>query len=57
MIEFYCPDFYFGIQWYDYLFTLYEQHPEIFNDNIKISKIYGNFPGAIWNSGNIIVAP
>lgn len=56
MYNFYLPNF-FGenplkLNWL--FIKLIEDHPEYFYDNIKISALYGNFPGVIWNGGRFI---
>lgn len=36
---------------YQILFDLKERKPEYFYENVNISKIFGAFPGMIWNGG------
>ena len=36
------------------IINLLKNNPEYFYDDVKISAIYGTFPGAIWNGGRII---
>ena len=54
MKNFYCPDFYNGIEIYDIFYYLMGESPFIFNDNIKIKAIFGSFPSMIWNGGSLI---
>lgn len=56
MINFYLPNFanrdFYALNLY-FIESL-RDHPEWFYDNIKISALYGTFPGVIWNGGRVV---
>ena len=52
-MNFYLPDFYNKFQLNYTIITLFQSHPEYFNENINIGAIYGSFPGMIWNGGRL----
>lgn len=49
-IEFSIPDFYYLFDLNMNLLALMRNTPELFRDNVKITSIYGTFPGCMWNS-------
>lgn len=53
MINYYCPGFVEAQPIYSVLFNLYKQAPQCFYENVKIKKIFGNFPNMIWNGGTV----
>lgn len=55
MINYYCPGFMEAQPIYNVLFNLRKQAPECFYENVKIKKIFGNFPNMIWNGGTVWV--
>lgn len=52
MINYYCPGFAESQPAYQVLFCLRDEYPECFYPNVRIAKIYGNFPNMIWNGGS-----
>lgn len=54
IIQYHCPDFYFGQYIYGELIELNTNHPEYFYDDIRINCVFGAFPGMIWNGGGVI---
>lgn len=52
MINYYLPGFLESQRIYRALFWLRDEWPECFYDNVNIKKIYGCFPGMIWNGGS-----
>lgn len=52
MINYYLPGFYETQRAYRTLFWLRDNWNECFYDNVNIKKIYGCFPGMIWNGGS-----
>lgn len=54
IIKFHLPDFYHLADLNIYTVLLLDSNKEIFNDNIKISSVYGTFPNAIWNGGRLM---
>ena len=55
MINFFLPEFYGNFKLITKLHDLMQTRPELFYDNIKISAVYGCFPGNIWNGGRVIL--
>lgn len=53
-INFHCPEFNFGILFYEQLIDLENRHPEYFNPEARIGTIFGSFPNMIWNGGGIL---
>ena len=53
LIQYHCPEFYFGKTLYEALIDLEINHPEYFYENVKIKSIFGGFPNMIWNGGGI----
>lgn len=49
-IEFSIPDFYYLFDLNMNLLALMRNNPELFRDNVKITSVYGTFPGCMWNS-------
>ena len=49
-IEFSIPDFYYLYDLNMNLLALMRFNPELFYENVKITSIYGTFPGCMWNS-------
>lgn len=54
-ILFICPDFWANPEIYFRLKSLQETHPHIFYPNVKIYKVFGTFPGCIWNGGSCLM--
>lgn len=52
MVNYYCPGFFESQYMYNIYMWLWNEHRECFNDNVKISKVYGCFPGMTWNGGS-----
>ena len=52
MKNYYLPGFLENQHMYKIFLFFKEHHPECFYDNVNISKIYGIFPGCIWNGGS-----
>ena len=52
-INFHCPEFYLGQNFYQQLIELEDKHPEYFYENSKIDCIFGSFPYMIWNGGGV----
>lgn len=52
MINYYCPDFIIGLKAYRLLNIFQRDFPEMFNDNVNIKKVFGNFPNCTWNGGS-----
>ncbi len=57
MINYYCPGFVESQRAYRILFWLRDHAPQCFYDNVRIKKIYGNFPNMIWNGGSYWFGP
>ena len=57
MINYYCPGFVEAQPIYNVLLSLYKQAPQCFYENVKIKKIFGNFPNMIWNGGTVWFGP
>ena len=55
VIEFSIPDFYNYFQLNLNLLTLMKKQPGLFMEDVKITSVYGSFPGCIWNSGRAIL--
>lgn len=49
-IEFSIPDFYYLYDLNMNLIALMKTNPEYFYENVKITSMYGTFPGCMWNS-------
>lgn len=49
-IEFSIPDFYYLFDLNMNLLALMRNNPEYFYDNVKVTSVYGTFPGCMWNS-------
>lgn len=50
-IGFHVPDFYTHFRLNHILVSMVETHPEYFHDGLKISSVFGAFPGSVWNGG------
>lgn len=53
-MNFYLPDFFFKFDLNTLFIELWQNSPEVFNENVNIGAIYGSFPGAIWNGGRLM---
>ena len=50
-IGFHIPDFVTHFHLNNILINTINEVPEYFNDGVRISSIFGAFPGAVWNGG------
>lgn len=55
MINFYCPDFYLGKNFYMDMVYYMKHYPEYFNEKSNIKYIFGAFPNMIWNGGGVFM--
>ena len=55
MINYYCPEFFRAFKLYENLLILQSKYPEIFYENINIKRVFGSFPGMIWNGGSVFM--
>ena len=50
-IGFHIPDFYTHFRLNNILIDTVNSNPEYFHDGLKISSVFGAFPGSVWNGG------
>ena len=50
-IGFHIPDFVTPFRVNNILLDMVKAHPEYFHDGLKISSVFGAFPGSVWNGG------
>ncbi|MDR1083219.1 MAG: hypothetical protein LBL27_05060 [Coriobacteriales bacterium] len=55
MISYTLPDFVNGLWRNIFFIRLSKQHPEYFKDELRISSVYGCFPGCIMNGGRTFI--
>lgn len=55
IIEFSIPDFYNQFDLNQNLLALMRAEPGLFMDDVKVTSVYGSFPGCAWNSGRAIL--
>lgn len=53
-INFHIPDFTNHLYLNMILINSIREHPEYFNDGLKIASVFGNFGGSVWNGGRYL---
>lgn len=55
MINYTLPDFTVGLRRNLFFIRLYKNHPELFQDDVKIHSVYGCFPDCVANGGRTFI--
>lgn len=53
-IGFHIPDFTMHLRLNHILVEMVLRHPNYFHDGLKISSLFGTFPGSVWNGGRYL---